>query len=406
MDSAKALEAAGLSPLQLAVKEGLALNNGVQFMNALGLVACAELKDMLRTAAVNSALVAQIMLAPDTYFRPDFHEIRPHGGAKIVARWIWDIMQDSPLREVHKDFKTDGQVQDPYNIRCAAQILGSCHDLISAAENSLLIEANSATDNPVLLPAADGKHTEIVSGGHFHGMPIAVQIYNLMQSLAIMANLAHTRTTRFVDPARNKGLGRDLKWPGMNASERAISSGMMMLEYTSAALTNDIWGQSTPSHLFNIGTNAGQEDHVSMGTSLAVRLIDTLPKLAQVLAIELAFIHQAAAIRKELKTIPTDTAAPEWVAQEIANLEQRLKQANVLSSLQITCSHAVSAQNRKLSPVSEALLMKLHEKKLFPIVQHDRFMAEDINQLTAFVAQGCVPENVAQHIPMPWGSSS
>ena len=234
LPAGEALAGAGLAPLRLEMKEGLALNNGVQVMNALGLLACDRLKTLLKTAAVTSALTAQVMLAPDTYYRPDFHLVRPHPGALKVADWIWRIMQDSPIRMAHRDFKDDGQVQDPYNIRCAAQILGAAHDLISQAERTLIIEANSATDNPILLPDQSGQYIDVVSGGHFHGMPVAVQVYNLMQALGVIAGLAHQRSVRYVDPTRNKGLGRDLKWPGLSKDEKSVSSGMMMLEYASA----------------------------------------------------------------------------------------------------------------------------------------------------------------------------
>ncbi|MDP3481283.1 MAG: aromatic amino acid ammonia-lyase, partial [Desulfoprunum sp.] len=162
LPASEALKRAGLAPLRLEMKEGLALNNGVQVMNALGLIACDRLKTLLKTAAVSSALTAQVMLAPDTYFRPDFQAVRSHPGALRIADWIWKIMQDSPIRMAHRDFKDDGQVQDPYNIRCAAQILGAAHDLISQAEKTLIIEANSATDNPILLPDQDGRYVDVV----------------------------------------------------------------------------------------------------------------------------------------------------------------------------------------------------------------------------------------------------
>ncbi len=402
--ASEALEKAGLEPVQFEMKEGLALNNGVQFMNALGLASCAKLKDLLRTAAVNSALVAQVMLAPDTYFRPDFHAVRPHAGALRVADWIWQLMQDSPIRAAHRDFKTDGQVQDPYNIRCAAQVLGTCHDLISTAENALLVEANSATDNPILLPGPDGEYTDIVSGGHFHGMPVAVQIYNLMQALSIMSNLAHMRSVRFVDPVRNKGLGRDLKWPDMAHEDKALSSGMMMLEYASASLTNDIWGQCMPSHLFNISTNSGQEDHVSMGTGLAVRLFKTLPRAAHVLAIELAYIHQAMAIRKRLSTIPTEATLPGWVQEDLEALKNRMNGHGhgVVFDATVTREHPLTDREKQLSPASEALFTKMEEEKLFPVVRTDRYMAEEVQQLARFVESGQVPAVVSALVPLPW----
>ncbi|WP_147822007.1 HAL/PAL/TAL family ammonia-lyase [Salidesulfovibrio onnuriiensis] len=402
MTAAEALETAGLKPVELEMKEGLALNNGVQYMNALGLMACSQLTVLLKTAAVNTALVAQVMLAPDTYFRPDFHVVRPHPGARTVADWIWRVMQDSPIRNSHKDHKTDGQVQDPYNIRCAAQVLGSCHDLISQARAALLVEANSATDNPILLPGEDGRYTDIVSGGHFHGMPVAVQVYNLMQALSIMSSLAHMRSVRFVDPVRNKGLGRDLKWPLLAADDKSISSGMMMLEYTSASLTNDIWGQCMPSHLFNISTNSGQEDHVSMGTGLAVRLLKTLPKAAHVLAIELAYINQAISIRKRLETIPTEAELPDWVGHELGALKQRMNGhgEGVVFDASVTRQHPLSEEEKKLSPVSEKLFETIAERNLFPVVRQDRFMADDIRNLAEFVSDGGVCDTIESMIPL------
>ncbi|QJB56284.1 aromatic amino acid ammonia-lyase [Pseudodesulfovibrio sp. zrk46] len=399
-----AMTRAGLKPIKLMMKEGLALTNGVQFMNAIGLYVCHRLKVMLKTAAINSALTAQVMLAPDTYYRADFHAVRPHPGSTRVADWIWRLMQDSPIRNAHRDFKTDGQVQDPYNIRCAAQVLGSAHDLIDQAEKSLVIEANSATDNPILLPDEDGNHIDVVSGGHFHGMPVAVHVYSLMQALGVMASLAHQRSVRFVDPTKNKGLGRDLKWPGLSKDENSISSGMMMLEYASASLLNSIWGDSMPSHLFNISTNSGQEDHVSMGTGLAVRLLKTLPKANHILAIELAFILQGIAIRKHLDTIPTEAELPSWVDEELGNLKHRMngQGKGVFFDACVLREHPLTDEEKKFSPACEHLFDVLTDRKLFPVVEHDRYMAEDVAHLADFVACGGVLEIVGEKLDLDW----
>ncbi len=399
-----AFKRANLQPIKLAMKEGLALNNGVQFMNGIGLYCCHRLKTLLKTAAVNSALTAQVMLAPDTYFRADFHAVRPHPGAQHVADWIWQLMQDSPIRNAHRDFKTDGQVQDPYNIRCAAQILGTAHDLITQAETSLLIEANSATDNPILLPDENGNHVDVVSGGHFHGMPVAVQVYNLMQATGIMASLSHQRSVRFVDPNRNKGLGRDLKWPGLSEDEKAISSGMMMLEYASASLLNSLWGDAMPSHLFNISTNSGQEDHVSMGTGLAVRLMKTMPKASHILSIELAYILQAVAIRKKLDTIPTETELPKWVTDELVDLKGRMNGhgKGVIFDANVIREHPLSDEEKTLSPACETLFATITEKKLFPIVEHDRYLSEDIAGLAKFLSNGGVTDIIEKLLPLEW----
>ncbi len=402
--AAEALSQAGLAPLRLEMKEGLALNNGVQVMNALGLLACDRLQTLLKTAAISSALTAQVMLAPDSYFRPDFQAVRPHPGAVRVAGWIWRIMQDSPIRMAHRDFKDDGQVQDPYNIRCAAQILGAAHDLISQAQKSLLIEANSATDNPILLPDRDGQYIDVVSGGHFHGMPVAVQIYNLMQALGVIAGLSHQRSVRYVDPIRNKGLGRDLKWPGLTRDEKSISSGMMMLEYASAALLNAIWGDVMPSHLFTISTNSGQEDHVSMGTGLAVRLLRTVPKAAHVLAIELAYTLQAITIRKMLTTIPTEVDLPSWVTEELSSLKTRMNGhgEGVIFDVGVIREMSLSEEQRRLSPVSEKLYEALMAAGIFPPVKEDRFMAEEVAGLAELIETGGVLDIVETDMPLTW----
>ncbi|HPG41760.1 MAG TPA: aromatic amino acid ammonia-lyase [bacterium] len=405
VNAADALRAAGLQPLKLEMKEGLALNNGVQYMTAIGLHCCRQMQILLKTAAIETAMTAQVMLAPETPFRHDLHLLRPHPGALKVAGWIYALMQDSPLREAHRDYRIDGEIQDPYNIRCAAQILGSCAELIDECEKALLLEANSVTDNPVLLPLVEenthrpagqyaGQFVDIVSGGQFHGMPVAVRVYNLFQAMGIMAGLVNRRCARYVDANQNKGLGRDLKWPDLSNAERAVSSGMMLLEYTSAALTNAIWGEAMPSHLFNISTNTGQEDHVSMGTSLAVRVMHSLPKLANLLAIEMAYISQAAAIRKRLPYIPSVAPIFDEIKQKLGTIQKDLQsQENPFTlEIQVREHYPITPEQRKLNPVCENILARVAE--IFPPVTHDRVMADELAELARFVAEGKVVEMV------------
>jgi len=196
------LKAQGLTPLELEMKEGLALNNGVQFSTAWGIVTLAECENLLKTAAISTALSTQVLLGSDTPFEAALHALRPHPGAQVVAGWISKLMENSPLREAHRRAEDDPRVQDPYSLRCSAQILGTAWDLLSEAKKTFEIEMNSVTDNPLLLQHPSelgGEFTRIISGGHFHGMPIAVKLYNLMQALAIMASLSNTRCARFVD---------------------------------------------------------------------------------------------------------------------------------------------------------------------------------------------------------------
>ena len=370
--AAKALKTSRIKPLVLEMKEGLALNNGVQYSTALGILAAHRLDALLKTAAIATALSAQVMLGADTPFREDLHALRRHAGGQRVAKWVFTLMKGSPLREAHRNYDIDGEIQDPYNLRCAAQILGTCAELLERAQKTFAIETNSVTDNPILLPRG-GKFIDIVSGGHFHGMPVAVDLYGLVQAAAIMATLVNLRCERYVDAKRNKGLGADLKWPGdldllKRAGDRrgddaglrraqAISSSIMIPEYATAALANAIWGMAMPSHLFSLSTDAGQEDHVSMAANVGLRLLDILPRLADALAIELAFALQASAIRKEMRVIP---ARPDSVR--------------------------LGAAACRLNPVSEAVLSEVGRH--FHVVKEDRSLSAEIAALARAVLDG------------------
>jgi len=394
--AADALERAGLTPLSLEMKEGLALNNGLQFSTAFGVLSYFQMRDLLRTAAVATALSTQVMLGADTPFGAELHELRPHPGAKVVARWIWTLLQGSPMRDAHRPYDIDGAVQDPYNLRCAAEILGTCYDLVEEAGRTLLIEANSVTDNPILLPAfgAPGQFTEIVSGGHFHGMPVAVKLYNFLQAMGIISRLSNVRCARYVDESRNRGLGSDLKWPYLDQAEQATSSAMMIPEYASAALTNAIWSAAMPSHLFSLSTDAGQEDHVSMSAGLALRVWETLPRLAEVLAIELAFVSQAAAIRGAMGFFPSKkTLSPEQAAavqQERDAYEAAIRRVIPEEAFGVQfdlhLKYNWRTEQRRLSPVCEEVLVAVQEA--FPPVRSDRVLAEQLTALGELVRAG------------------
>lgn len=368
MKARDALGKAGIAPLVLDMKEGLALNNGVQFATAIGILAEDALRLALKTHCVTAACAAQVMLGTDAAFRADLHALRPHRGSQAVARAIFALMAESPIREAHRGFDTDHEIQDPYNLRCAAQILGAPHELLARARATFETEANSVTDNPILLPLTDGakagQHIDIVSGGHFHGMPIAIDAYGLIQAASIMAQLTNTRAMRYVDGARNKGLGADLKWPGptddpARRAKQAVSSALMIPEYASAGIANWIWGLAMPSHLFSIPTDAGQEDHVSMASNAAFRALDAAARVFDALAIEFVFLSQAAAIRMESGVIPrADGGTPLTLAPS----QRRLS---------ATCDAVITAA-------------RVH----FPIVTEDRYMADELAALARWVRSG------------------
>lgn len=397
--TSKALEQFNLEPLTLEMKEGLALNNGVQYSNACGILALEQCRLLLKTAVTATALSHQVFLGGSDAFDPELLNLRPHKGALAVGNWLRNLIEDSPIREAHKDYSVDGEVQDPYNLRCAPQILGAVYDLIEDASITFEIESNSVTDNPIILQdpnCNDEEIRRIVSGGHFHGMPIAIKLYNLMQAISIMARLSNMRSARYIDQARNKGLGSDLIWPGLPDHVKATSSGMMIPEYVSAALTNFIWGASMPSHLFSLSTDAGQEDHVSMSATLACRLIDTLPRLSEILAIELAFGTQAAHIRRHNESIPSKRIPADLSSSKIKSLLAELTSELSESAennrfephVKVSFNYRLNSEERKLSSPCEIAVARISE--IFPIVKEDRELSTQLLKLSEAVANGSI----------------
>ena len=290
---------ATFAPIELEMKEGLALNNGCQYSNAWGALSAVMMARLMEAAALSTALSVQAMRGMGRPFREDLHKLRAHAGSMNVARWVFDLLEGYQFQDVTTDakFAFDGRIQDPYNLRCAAQVLGPCLDLVERAEATMTIEARSVTDNPIdLNMAADASYSldEITSGGHFHGMPLAVDAFGLLQAAGIMARLSNMRCARVVDDKRNKDLGPQVR----GANPKAIESGMMIAEYTGAGLCNHIWGLAMPSHLMSISTDSGQEDHVSMAANVAMRAYEAAERLAEVLAIEMAFAAQAEDVRE------------------------------------------------------------------------------------------------------------
>lgn len=389
--ASEALKQAKIAPLALEMKEGLGLINGLQFSTAIGILAHKRASEILQSACVATAISTQVLLGSDTPFEEAVHELRPYAGCVTVAGWLRSMCKDSPLRQSHKEFEIDGEVQDPYNIRCAPQIIGAALDLLNDAARSFEIEINSVTDNPLVLQdPSTKKYTRVVSAGHFHGMPVATRLYGILQALSIVSTLSNVRAARFVDESRNHGLPGDLMWPNLSTLAKSTSSGMMVAEYVSAGLTNYIWGASFPSHLLSIPTDAGQEDHVSMSAGLAVRLWQTLPRAAEVIAIELAFGAQAAAIRREMQTIPTKTSVPSDILKqakkEIVSLLEKDVGTDYEIDLQIRKNYKISPEKRILSPICESILSKIY--KVFPAVKSDRSLSKELKQLAQLVLLG------------------
>jgi histidine ammonia-lyase len=388
--AALAHERLGVAPLELEAKEGLALSNGSQFTNALAMLSYADLMALLQTEVISTALAVQVLFGSDGPFEKQLQELRPFRGPQIVSSWLRNLIANSPIRDVHRTFDIDGEVQDPYNLRCSPPILGTCLDLMEDARNACELEANSATDNPLVLPDDIGAFTRIVSGGHFHGMPLAVRVYGMLETCSMIASLCNARCQRYVDPHRNKGLGNVLLWPSLTPAQLQTSSGMMIPEYTSASLTNLIISASSPSHLFSISTDSGQEDHVSMGTGLAARLYETIPRVRNIVAIELAYALQAAAIRKANPVCPSKHQPPAGTLS--AEREALAAQATQIMghpfNVNVTFKVTVPLRPEEcaLSPVCEAIYCAA--QSVFKPVVEDRVLSDDIERLSEYISTG------------------
>ncbi|MDX5594289.1 histidine ammonia-lyase [Pseudovibrio sp. SPO723] len=272
MPGGAALEKAGLSPVVLGPKEGLALINGTQFSTACALVALFETWRMLRTSVVTSCLSADAIMGSTQPLHPEIHRLRGHAGQIDVASAMSRLMEGSVIRESHLD--DDSRVQDPYCIRCQPQVVGAALDLVRFAGKTLEIEANAVTDNPLV--TADG----IFSGGNFHAEPVAFAADQIALALSEVGAIAQRRVALMVDPA----LSHDL--PPFLTPEPGLNSGFMIAEVTTAALMSENKHLANPCSTDSTPTSANQEDHVSMAAHGAVRLKRMTANLSVILGIE------------------------------------------------------------------------------------------------------------------------
>jgi len=374
-------------PIALDMKEGLALNNGCQYSAAWAILAAMRMRRLLETATITTALGVQAMLGSGGPFRKELHALRRHPSAQQVAQWVYDLIGAGyPLRDTTESEKVefDGDIQDPYNLRCAAQILGPCLDLITRAETTLTQEANSVTDNPIDLNEGPENYNldKIVSGGHFHGMPIAVDAYGLLQAAGIMARLSNMRCARYVDARRNKGLGPQVR----GDHGRPTESGLQVAEYATAGLCNHIWALAAPSHLMSISTDSGQEDHVSMAANVAMRAYEASERLAEILAVELAFASQALSVRAAQGAVATRAIDPELGPELPAPQTATWRGAARTVNVEKRWSTPLQGGHFTPSALTAGVIAKMRE--VFPPVAADRELAWDIMALAEKVASG------------------
>lgn len=283
LDGKVALHRAGLAPLQLASKEGLALINGTQAMCAVAALAVTDARRLLEAADVVAALSVEALQGTDTAFLDEIHAARPHPGQRASADALWRLLQGSQLRESHRECP---QVQDAYSLRCTPQVHGAARDAVEHVAGKLEIELNSATDNPIVL--RDGR---VVSGGNFHGAAVAAAFDYLAIALTAVASISERRSARLVTP-EHSGL------PPFLVKASGLNSGFMMAQVTAAALVSECKTLAHPASVDSIPTSAGREDHVSMGTWGARKLAKVVEYLRTVLGIELLLAAQAIDLRR------------------------------------------------------------------------------------------------------------
>ncbi|HEX3889143.1 MAG TPA: histidine ammonia-lyase [Phenylobacterium sp.] len=272
--AADALAAAGLQPLTLGPKEGLALLNGTQFSTANALAGLFEAERLLQTALVTGALSTEAAKGSDTPFDPRIHDLRRQPGQIAAAHALRVLMQGSAIRASH--LEGDARVQDPYCLRCQPQVMGAALDILRQAAATLEREANGVTDNPLIFPETD----EALSGGNFHAEPVAFAADIIALALCEIGSLSERRTAMLVDPALS-GL------PAFLTPRPGLNSGFMIPQVTAAALVSENKQRAYPASVDSIPTSANQEDHVSMAAHGARRLLDMAENLASILGIEL-----------------------------------------------------------------------------------------------------------------------
>ena len=294
LPGAEALRRAGLAPVELAAREGLALINGTQVMTAVGGLAAYDAKELCLTADVACALSSEALTGITSAFDPRLHALRPHAGQVASAANLMKLLAGSSLAKPVQP----GRVQDAYSLRCAPQVHGACRDAVDYVLGAVEIEMNSVTDNPLVFPDED----EAVSGGNFHGEPMALAFDFLGIAAAELADISERRTERLVNPALSNGL------PAFLTQNGGLNSGYMIAQYAAASMVSENKVLAHPASVDSIPSSANQEDHVSMGTIAARKAAAILDNAGKVVAIELACACQALGLRGEENMSPAARA--------------------------------------------------------------------------------------------------
>ncbi|MDE1168143.1 MAG: histidine ammonia-lyase [Pseudomonas sp.] len=308
MDAVEGLALAGLEPMTLGPKEGLALINGTQVSTALALRGLFATEKLFSAAVVAGSLTVEALKGSDVPFDPRIQAVRGQPGQIDVAVYYRELLATSEIRESHRDCT---RVQDPYSLRCQPQVMGACLDHMRFAAGVFLREANAVSDNPLVF-SADG---DVLSGGNFHAEPVAMASDVLALAISEIGALSERRIAQLVDPALS-GL------PAFLVREGGLNSGFMIAQVTSAALASENKTLAHPASIDSLPTSANQEDHVSMATFAARRLLDMAGNSSAVVAIELLGAAQGVDLHAPLKTSELLTEVMAFIREEVAHYDE------------------------------------------------------------------------------------
>lgn len=308
MAGGEAMRLAGIAPVALEAKEGLALINGTQIMTALGCFAVNDALELARTADIAAALTCDALCAITSAFDPKVHAARGHDGQRLSAANILRLLDGSALSRRTQPSK----VQDAYSLRCAPQVHGASRDAIEYVYRVIEREINAVTDNPLIFPEED----EVISGGNFHGQPVALALDFLGIAAAELADISERRLERLVNPQLSEGL------PAFLTRDGGVNSGFMITQYAAASLVSENKVYAHPASVDSIPSSANQEDHVSMGTTAARKALMILDNAQKVLAIELMAAAQALEIRGVDKASPAVRAVWARIRESVPFIER------------------------------------------------------------------------------------
>lgn len=340
LPGAEAMRRAGIAPVQLAAKEGLALINGTQVMTAIGALCVFDALALCKNADIIASLTCEAQSCITKAFDARVHLLRGHAGQMECAENLRALLAGSALSGEN----IPGKVQDAYSIRCIPQIHGASRDAIRYVYDAVSREINAVTDNPLIFP----KEGDVISGGNFHGQPMALAFDFLAIAFAEYANVSERRTERLVNPALNNNL------PAFLTKNGGLNSGFMIAQYAAAALVSENKILAHPASVDSIPSSANQEDHVSMGTIAARKAAEILKNAQRVLAIELFAAGQAAGMIGEDKLAPATRAAFDTLRAEVPPIERDV----VMYELMAKCERLVI--EGRLIPAVEAITGELN----------------------------------------------